>query len=261
MHYKEKELIDTLIELRENHHAIGIKTEFEDEGTRLEEAISLSRIAGIAALNLTIKIGGCGALNDMGEARTIGVSRIVAPMIETPYALRKFLTMSRSVFPCDESVDLCVNIETIDAYKAFDQMLAVPEIGELTGIVLGRVDLVGSMGLDREQINSSQVYEIAYALFTRAKQLPLECAIGGGIGGSALPFLRKIPIGLIDRFETRNVIFKFPDALDDKAEEHIMAAVRVELLWLRYKRDYYARISARDTERIAMLEARYKEVA
>jgi len=35
-------------------------------------------------LGLTLKIGGSEAIRDMFEARVLGVSRIVAPMVETP---------------------------------------------------------------------------------------------------------------------------------------------------------------------------------
>lgn len=258
MKHSEKEMVGLLADLRENHHAVGLKTEFEDEGTRLEELQRLKEYSTSAALELTVKIGGCGALRDMCEAQAIGVSRIVAPMIESPYALSKFLRMAGQVFASDESVTLCMNVETIDAYEAFDRMLAVPEIDRLTGIVVGRVDLAGSLGLNREQIDSRKIFGLVIEIFTKAKELSLECAIGGGIAPVALPFLRKLPVGLIDRFETRNVIFKCPDALGDGAEEHIRKAVQFELMWLRYKRNFYEGISRRDDQRIVMLETRYE---
>ncbi len=59
----------------------------------------LKEVVSDAGLELTIKIGGCEALRDMYEARVIGVSRIVAPMIESPYALSKYLKALRMAFP------------------------------------------------------------------------------------------------------------------------------------------------------------------
>ena len=38
-----------------------------------------------------MKVGGCEALRDMYEARVIGVDRVVGPMVESPWALHKFV--------------------------------------------------------------------------------------------------------------------------------------------------------------------------
>ena len=91
MNLLEKQMVDKLIDLKENHNIIGVKAEFEAEGMRFDEALRLKDITAKAGLDLTIKIGGCEAIKDMFDARTIGVSAIVAPMIETPYAMKKYV--------------------------------------------------------------------------------------------------------------------------------------------------------------------------
>ncbi|MEJ7637011.1 MAG: hypothetical protein WKF75_03225 [Singulisphaera sp.] len=48
-------------------------------------------------------------------------------------------------------------------------MLAIPEIGRLHGVVIGRVDLSGSMGLSREQINSDKILELSLQVAEQAK--------------------------------------------------------------------------------------------
>ena len=78
MNLLEKKMVDTLKDLKENHHVLGIKAEFEAEGTRLEEALRLKEVVTKAGLDLTIKIGGCEAIKDMFDARTIGVSALLA---------------------------------------------------------------------------------------------------------------------------------------------------------------------------------------
>src|ERR1035437_6540132 len=124
MNNLEKKMVKALIDLRENHNVIGVKAEFEAEGTRMEEAFRLKEVITRAGLDLTIKIGGCEAIKDMYEERVIGVSRIVAPMIETPYALKKYLTATKLVFPADEyeEVEFLINIETIDGYNNLEAM-------------------------------------------------------------------------------------------------------------------------------------------
>ena len=259
MNLTERKMVDVLKDLRENYHVIGIKAEFEAEGTRLEEALRLKEVCMNAGLGITLKIGGCEAIKDMYECRVIGVERIVAPMIESAYALKKFLQATKLVFPDDEKVDLhfAVNIETIAAVKAFDEMLALPEVDALNGVVMGRVDFTGSIGMTREDINSRKVLDYTRELFVKSKTKNLECAVGGGVSAHSFPFFRELG-PLVDRFETRKVIFACPEALE--TEEGILKAVGFELLWLKNKRDFYGLIYNEDAQRIAMLESRYKDM-
>ncbi len=262
MNLLERRMTDVLKDLRENHHVSGIKAEFEAEGTRMEEALRLKEVVSCAGLGLTIKIGGCEALRDMYECRVIGIERLVAPMVETAYALRKFLAAAKLAFPPEEreTVSFVINVETITACRNFDEMLTVPDIELLNGIVMGRVDLTGSMGLSREDINCRQVFEITRNLFLKAKRMHLETAVGGGVSAHSLPFFRELPPGSIDRYETRKVIFRCPAALGEDAGKGILKAVGFELMWLKNKRDYYKMISIEDEQRITMLESRYKRM-
>ena len=260
MNVLERKMVDTLVDLKENFHVNGIKAEFEAEGTRIEEMLRLKEVCDKSGLGLTIKIGGCEAVRDMYECRTIGVARIVAPMIESAFALHKFLAAVKLAFPTDEreQIDFAINTETISGCKAFDEMLKLPEIGQLNGIVMGRVDLTGSMGMSREDINHPKVFEMTQELFAKAKTKNLETAVGGGVSAFSLPFFRQMAPGLIDRYETRKVIFKCPEALGEQADKGILKAVGFELMWLKNKRDYYKLIAQEDDKRIEMLEKRYK---
>lgn len=262
MNSLERRMVEVLKDLKENHHVIGVKAEFEAEGTRLEEALRLKEVVSEAGLSLTLKIGGCEALRDMYEARVIGVRRLVAPMIESPYALKKFLSATRMAFPPDEleSVSLLVNIETIYGYQNFGQMLELKEIDRLDGIVLGRVDMTRSMGLTREDINHPAILDIARHLFTQAKTKSLECVIGGGVSAETLQFIEQLPPGLVDRYETRKIIFQYPEASGEKGEKGILKAVGFELMWLKNKRDFYGMIFEEDRLRIELLQSRYDKL-
>ncbi len=261
MNTLENHMLKVLKDLKDNHHVIGVKAEFEAEGTRIEEALRLKEVVTKAGLELTIKIGGCEAIKDMYDVRAIGVNNLVAPMIESPYALQKFLLSAKNSFPEDERRDICflINIETIDGYKNFDRMLELSEIKELGGIVLGRVDMSGSLGLSRDDINSDKIFEIAKDVFIKAKKKGLKCIVGGGVAKEALPFIRKFQ-GVLDRYETRKVIFKCPEALSDEAEKGILKAVGFELMWLKNKRDFYGMIYNEDKHRIDMLQSRYDKL-
>jgi len=262
MNLLEKRMIDTLKDLRENHHVIGIKAEFEAEGTRLEEALRLKEVVTKAGLDLTIKIGGCEAIKDLYDSRSIGVTRIVTPMIESAYALKKCISAYKVAFPEDErsEVDLLINLETVTGANNFDEMLELKEIGLLKGIVYGRVDMTGSLGMTREEINSPQIMSIARDLFIKAKAHGLECVIGGGVSAASLPLFRQLPPATLDRYETRKVIFQCPEALSDTADKGILKAVGFELMWLKNKRAFYGMIYEEDCQRINMLEQRYEKL-
>ena len=263
MNLLEKKMVNVLKDLKENYHVVGVKAEFESEGTRLEECLRLKDVITKAGLDLTIKIGGCEALKDMYDARSIGVTRIVAPMVETPYALKKFLASAKMAFPEEErktDVSFYINVETIDTYNNFNKMLELNELAGLKGIVLGRVDMTGSMGLSRESINSEQIFNIANELLPTAKNHGLECVIGGGVSSESLPFFRRLPTGVLDRYETRKVIFQCPSALNNDAGNGILKAVGFELMWLKNKRSFYGMIFREDRNRIDMLQSRYDKL-
>jgi hypothetical protein len=253
-------MVHQLQDLRENHHVVGVKAEFEAEGTRLEEAMRLKDVVSSAGLGLTVKVGGGEALRDMYDARVIGVERVVGPMIESAYALRKFLGAVNLAFPASErdEVHVAANVETITAVENLDAMLKLPEIGQLDGLVLGRVDMVGSLGLSRDDVNCPELLDIGRRVFQAGRASGLECAMGGGIGKEALPFMRDLG-DLLDRYETRKVIFACPAALTNGAEDGILKAVGFELMWLKNKRDFYGGIFEEDRTRIEMLEARYAQ--
>jgi peroxiredoxin family protein len=144
----EKQMVALLCELKANHHVIGVKAEFEAEGTRIEEAMRLKEVSLSAGLGLTLKIGGCEAIKDMFDAAALGTEHLVAPMVETPYALKKYLQAVKIAFDEEQRSDMhfLINLETITACQNFEKMLEISEIEMLDGVVLGRVDLTGSMG-------------------------------------------------------------------------------------------------------------------
>lgn len=261
MNQLEKKMVNTLIDLRENHHVVGIKAEFEAEGTRLEEALRLKEVVTKAGLELTIKIGGCEAIKDMYDARTIGVSAIVAPMIETPYAMKKYVQATKFVFPEEERKDIkfLINLETITGFANIKEMIESPYFEEVAGIVLGRVDMTGSMGLTRDDINSAKILDIAKVLSENMNKVNKDFVIGGGVSAHSLPFFTQLPY--LSRFETRKIIFDAQKAIHDKnADKGILKAVGFELMWLKNKREFYGMIYQEDAARLTMLEARYKKL-
>ncbi|MBS1984653.1 MAG: aldolase [Bdellovibrionales bacterium] len=260
MNLNEKKMVSLLTELREKYNVAGVKAEFEAEGTRLEEAMRLKEISMKAGLGLTIKIGGCEAIKDMFESASLGVCHMVGPMVETPYALKKYLGAVKLAFNEEQRQDIefLINVETITACKNFDDMLKIPEINQLQGIVIGRVDLTGSMGLNREHVNGDEILKLSLDVAAKAKSKGLKVVVGGAVSVHSLPFFRAFPKGHIDRFETRKVVFQCPGALEN-SEAAFLKAVEFEILWLKNKKAYYGSIHREDDSRLVMMEERYKK--
>lgn len=263
MNSLEKKMVIALTDLRENHHVYGVKAEFEAEGTRLEEALRLKEVVTRAGLDLTIKIGGCEALKDMYDARTIGVHAIVAPMIESPYAMKKYIQSTQLAFPEEERKELefLINIETITGFNNLDAILELPEAKYLSGIVMGRTDMTGSLGMNKDDINTPGILNMAKIIAQKTFNYNKTLVVGGGVSAQSLPFLKELPNGALKRFETRKVIFDAQKALNDKdADKGILKAVGFELMWLKNKRDFYGMIHNEDNQRLIMLEHRYKKL-
>jgi len=257
----EKRMVLALEDLKENHHVVGVKAEFEAEGTRLEEAIRLKEVVTRAGLDLTIKIGGCEALKDMYDAKVIGVNAIVAPMIETSYALKKYIKSSKLAFSEKELKDikLLINIETITGFNNIDEILSTEEAKFLAGVVFGRVDMCGSIGLTREDINNDEIFDLANVVAEKTLKYEKELVIGGGMSKYSIPFFKKLPPKSLSRFETRKIIFDAKAMEDPNTDKGLMKAVGFELMWLKNKRDFYKNIYDEDFQRLQMLEYRYKE--
>ncbi len=259
MNQMERKMVDCLKDLRDNHSVIGVKMEFEAEGTRIEEAMRLKEVSMAAGLTLTTKVGGCEAVKDMFDAGALGTRYLVGPMVESAYALKKFIQATRIAFPHDlhSEMDFYINLETITAIKNFDEMLETPEAKELDGIVLGRVDLTGSMNLNRDSVNSKEVLDICLSMAAKAKAKGKKVIVGGAVSVHSMPFFQAFPKDHLDKFETRKIVFGCPGALQNK-EAAFLKAVEFELMWLKNKKNFYGAIYSEDDNRLKMMEERYR---
>jgi hypothetical protein len=255
----EKKMVAVLKACREGG-ALSVKAEFEAEGTRMDELLRLVDVARAAGLKLTIKIGGCEAIRDLLESKQIGVDYIVAPMVETPYALSKYVGAISLAFNEDEreSTQFLFNLETITAYNNLPEMIGVAKNGKIDGIVFGRVDFSGSLGLGRDGIHSEDVTKRIVHTASEAKTAGLDLVVGGAVAADALVPLRRVHDVHLSRFETRKVVFNSEALTNNQIEETLKNAVHFELLWLQNKKSYYSRITSEDDKRIAMLDSRWK---
>ncbi|MDP3713049.1 MAG: aldolase/citrate lyase family protein [Mycobacteriales bacterium] len=262
MNSTERKMRDILIKGREKYGWLSVKAEFEAEGTRMDELLRLVEIAHSADMGLAVKIGGCEALRDLFEAKQIGVNYIIAPMVETPFALSKYIAAKNKAYSVDEAIDtqFLFNVETITGYENREAMVELarrPGAAGVAGIVFGRSDFAGSLGLDSDGINDPRVTEHVLGIAELCADNGLDLVVGGGVSVDSIPALREIAKVKLTRFETRKVIFS-ADALGvAQVEDGFLEAIQFELLWLTNKRDYYSALQREDHKRVSALEGRW----
>jgi|688.fasta_scaffold633358_1 hypothetical protein len=259
MNLTEKKLSCLVRRISERGHLKSIKAEFEAEGTRTDELLRLLDVTRHSNVPLTLKIGGCEAVKDLCEARQFGARFIVAPMIESDYALKKFVTTVSKVYPDDEAeeVDFLFNVETIQAFQSFEAILQVALSSRLiTGVVFGRTDFSGSLGIGGD-VQNEQVTSAIESIARRIASTGLDLVVGGAISVSSMPELLRISRHKLTRFETRKVVFDAAKLNEPELEESLLDAVHFEILWLLNKSEYYGALQKEDSARIAQLENRW----
>ena len=263
MNKNEKQMLEILKNGKEHFNFLGIKAEFEAEGTRFDEMSRLIEITRKANLNLGIKIGGCEAVTDLYHTKLLGAEYIIAPMIETSYALQKYIEAKNKVYNEEEREDVrfLFNLETITAYNNLDSIIKQAAVKNgANGIVFGRVDFVGSMGFTREKISSGEISDHIKNVASRCKEGNFDFVVGGAVSNETIESVKEANKVYLTRFETRKIIFdsKALNLKENNINKALELAVKFELLWLQNKQNYYAQIAAEDSQRISMLSKRFE---
>ena len=257
-------MTDHLRRMREEYSLIGIKTEFEGESARMEELFRLTEITMAAGVPITLKIGGAEALTDLRNARTIGASKVVAPMVETEFAVTKFMDMFEKVYPQAEGHDTipCINVETITGSVHFHKMAELAVFPRIGKVVIGRVDMTRSLGLAYADLNSDPVYSACARIFLKTKEMDpsKECVMGGISNFEALDFLKRFGPGVVNAYELRKAIYGVSDGWEKNARVGLMLGYEFEMMWYTYKQQYYSGIASEDKQYWEKITRNYKNM-
>lgn len=108
----------------------------------------------------------------------------------------------------------------------------------------------------KKDVDNEKILNAVQRVSRAVKAKGLKFAIGGNITAKSIDFIKTLKVeNLIDKYETRKVVFAI-DSINANPREGINAALKFELLWLKSKRRFYARIKAEDEQRIEDLEKR-----
>ena len=234
-----KDLLNELNNLKKRG-VVGIKQSFEDEGVILDDLITMRRLTDLSGVYLSVKIGGCEAITDINLSQQIGTDGIVAPMIESQFALQKYIEIVKDL----KDIKLYVNIESRQAYNNLDSILSSPSSKLLYGVVVGRSDLTKSYGHGKDYVDSKEMQNIVYDVMTKCKEYDMITLMGGNISNKSVGFVRKLfEEKLLDYIETRNVIMKLTDSSVNNLNDLVKSALLFESLWLKFKANKYKKIS------------------
>jgi hypothetical protein len=230
----------------------GMKISYEDEGALLNEVISMRYVTSFVGITLALKIGGCEAKRDIVDCLNISCDSVVAPMVESAFALSKF---SKALSQYNYNGEKGFNLETINAYNNLEEISQ--EFSHIDYVTFGRVDFVNSLNKDRSYANDDQMYEIVSNVFKKAKEQGKMCYLGGAISIDSKDFIEKlIKNDLLDKFETRYIIFDVKKIKFENFENLLYWANIFEVEWLKFISERYGKLFNKDTERIKMIEDR-----
>jgi 4-hydroxy-2-oxoheptanedioate aldolase len=206
--------------LLKKYGAIGVKTSFEDEGAHPMNVYKLRTLTHKVGLDLNLKIGGAEAKTDFNMGIDIGVDGIVAPMIESEFALSKFTSFSKNI-----DITRGINIESKQGVDNVDSMLHSEYINPIDYICIGRVDLASSYNKTRNFIESAEFRNIVTDTLIKIKDKNKKTCMGGSVDIQSYDFIRYLyKNNLIDKVETRYIIFNVNDDFLNNFDECIIQA-------------------------------------
>lgn len=247
-----KNLINNLKQLSKEYNIVGMKQSFEDEGVLLKDVITIKRITELCGLDSYVKIGGCEAKTDLYNCINLGVNGVIAPMVETSFALSKFLDIVKN-YP--NKTNPYIVIESKTAYNNIDEILK--NSIDLKGIIVGRSDLCKSYNLSKEEVDSNFILKQVEEVLVKAKSYNLTTTMGGNISVKSSSFIKSMfKKGLLNKIETRNIVIELNNNNVNNIEVIIQKSLDFEIDWIKYKLSQFDSLTQEYSSRINLLSNR-----
>ena len=233
----EKKLIKQLQNLKKIG-LLGIKAEFEAEGSNLDDINRLRRITKELNIELHVKIGGVEAYRDLYDCIETNVDGIIAPMVETDFGAFKFKEMLDKVHSYAGTLpEITINIETKSGLKNIRDILKILK-KNLNNVTFGRSDLSKSF-FDKKIIpDSIRLNQMILSASNICKNFKIKNTVGGSVSKKTWKFYNDHPnfIKNVKKIETRKVIFQKEKFLKNK--NSIKEAIEFEKLYILCKKEF-----------------------
>lgn len=217
--------------LKYKYSACALKLGTEAEDNSFEDIIRIQEIVS-DELPIVLKIGGCEARNDMQQAVSIGINGIIAPMIESSYALKLFISALKTISKDSyNNIKKIINIETITGINNIKEIIDQKEFKELDQVTIGRTDLSSSLNCN---VDSDTVYNRITKLTSIIHNENKIVSIGGSITpASAIRIENKVKP---DKINIRTVVINLKSCKNIK--EAIIRSLEFEILLLEFRKKY-----------------------
>lgn len=222
----------------------SLKGEFEAEGLSREDVAIEVHFAARHGLDYLVKIGGCEAKSDIDYLVRLGITSVVAPMVESVFAMEKYM----AALTPGHFHHVGVTIETISAVERIDAILDAGT--SLTNATIGRSDLTASF--KGQGVDSLETIQKVKTVARAARKRGLDVTMGGGVNLKTLRLLREDEelADLLDHVETRKAIMPVASFVEDGTLE---AAIQIELALLKLRTGALDRTLSKATARTAQI--------
>lgn len=225
----------------------SLKGEFEAEGLSRLDVASEALFAARHGLEYLVKISGAEAKSDLFYLADLGIKSIVCPMVETAFAMEKYMQML-STFHFEH---VAVTIETVTAVANLESILDAG--AALTEVTIGRTDLTASF--KGEGVESERTMDMVKLVARAARNRNLKVTMGGSISKHTRDRFNEDPdlLEVLDFVETRKVVMSVESFTDEASLSH---ALEIEALLLRRRARYAERTLSGIDARLSALTRR-----
>ena len=245
-------LRNQLSALKKSSQVVALKTGTEIEDMNFEE-ISAIREISLGLVPMVVKIGGAEARNDMRNCLHLKINMILAPMIETVYALSNFIKSATEIQKesSRHKMQLAINLESITAYENLSSMIESTAFQNLTQITIGRGDLSNSMHLG---VDDEEVMKTTASAVQKISNQGLITSVGGGLNISSVEnLINSIPA---TRFNTRHMVLENNTDFKANPQKCLYNALRFEKQLYRELTNAFPAKQASYKQRIRTIESR-----
>ncbi len=224
-----------------------LKGEFEAEGLTRVDVAAEALFAARQGLDYLVKISGAEAKSDVCYLADIGINSLVCPMVETAFAMEKYMEM----LPKNAFEHIGVTIETVTAVANIDAILAEGKL--LSEVTIGRTDLTASY--KGEGVESERTIAMVKTVARAAKVKGLKVTMGGSVSKQTRVLLQSDAElrSLLDYVETRKAVMLVDQFLDEATLVH---ALKLEEVLLQRRARESERTLATINARLAALTKR-----